>query len=100
MSSFSVFDSKGGEIVGPKASPAHNKTISTILKFDRDTSGNIQSVSSYRWFWLREDQRGEPYLGMVREREESGGRLKPIIPLGDICKGKISFQRSKQVLYF
>ena len=33
MSSFSVFDSKGGEVVGPKASPTHNKTKSKIHIF-------------------------------------------------------------------
>ena len=41
---------------------------------------------------------------MIREREDSGlwnyGRLKSIIPHGDICKGKISFQRCLHVISF
>ena len=64
MYSFLVFDSKGAEVLGPKAISTHNNTKSTNLKFKilgryRDSSGSIQLVSSYKWFWLWEDQKGE-----------------------------------------
>jgi len=43
-------------------------------------------------------------MGMVREREESGlwseGRLKSIIPQGDIGKGKISCKSSFHLVSF
>ena len=75
MSSFLVFDSKGEEFRGPKASIILQGTKV------RSCSNDLQVV-------------------MVREREDSGlwiglcnGEnlwLKSIIPHGDFCKGKIS----------
>jgi hypothetical protein len=41
-----MFDSKGKEVVGPKASPTHNNTKSTNFKRYHDTSESIQLVSS------------------------------------------------------
>ena len=83
MSFFLVFGSKGGEFVGSKAS-----TINIGPKADHN---NLQVV-------------------MVREKEDSGlwislckGEnlwLKSIIPYGDFCKGKISFQRCLHVISF
>jgi len=64
-----MFDSKGGEVVGPKASPTHNNTkihkfkILEDFKLYQDTSGNIQLVSSHKWFWLWDVEKikgGEP----------------------------------------
>ena len=70
MSSFPVFDSKGGEIVGPKGSP-----IITKYKSEWSKKGRIVDYG-------------------VR------GRPKSIMPLKDIWKGKISFQRFSQVVSF
>ena len=70
MSSFLVFYSKGGEFVGPKASP-----IIIIYKWDWSEKGRILDYG-------------------VR------GRLKSIMPHGDICKGKISFQRYLHMVFF
>ena len=46
MSSFSVFDSKGGEVVGPKASSTHNNTKSIDFKFLEDT---MIQVVTFNW---------------------------------------------------
>ena len=70
MSSFSVFDSKGGEFVGPNASP-----IIIIYKRQWSEKGRIVDYG-------------------VR------GRIKSIMPHGDIYKGKISFQRCLHVVCF
>ena len=70
MSSFLVFDSKGGEFIGPKASP-----IIIIYKLLWSKKGRIVDYG-------------------VR------GRLKSIMPHGDIYQGKISFQRYLHVVSF
>ena len=63
MSSFPVFDSKGGEIVGPKGSP-----IITKYKSEWSKKGRIVDYG-------------------VR------GRLKSIMPLGDKLQGQDKFTK-------
>ena len=66
MSYFSVFDSKGGEVVIPKASPTHNNTKSTNLKSLEDTMIQVEAFNwyeAYKWLWLWDDQRGRTSFG-------------------------------------
>jgi hypothetical protein len=55
MSSFLVFDSKGGEIVGTKESPTHTKSTKSI--FFIFSSGTLIQVEAsigyqaYKWLW-------------------------------------------------
>jgi hypothetical protein len=59
MSSFLVFDSKGGEFEGPKASPTYNKYQNHKLKIFNLTSG-------IEWrrilFWEVVQEKGESRL--------------------------------------
>ena len=70
MSSFLEFDSKEGEFVGSKASPI---------------------IITFNWYW---SEKGRIVGYGVR------GRLKSIMPHGDIYKGKISFQGCLHVVSF
>ena len=114
MSSFSMFDSKGGEVVGPKANPTHNNTkIHKFKIFGRFQNGtNIQVVtfnwcqatSGFGYEMLRRSKGENPKW----EWSEKGrkvdygvrGRLKSIIPQGDIGKGKISCKSSFHLVSF
>jgi hypothetical protein len=48
ISSFSVFDSKGGEFVGPKASPPHNKYQNPQIQIFQD----CKWYQAYKWHWM------------------------------------------------
>jgi len=49
VSSFLVFDSKGAEVLGPKAILTHNNTKSTNLKFNFLEDTVIQ-VEAFNWY--------------------------------------------------
>ena len=77
MSFFSVFDSKGEEFRGPKAS-----------------INNLQVVM------VRERKNSGLWVSLCNEENLYKARLISIIPHGDICKGKISFYIILQVISF
>ena len=82
MSSFSVFDFKGGEICRTKSKPDHNN-LQVVMIREREDSGLWISLCN-----------GENLL------KDQKARLKSIMPHGDICKGKISFKRCLHVVPF
>jgi hypothetical protein len=95
MSSFSVFDSKGGEVVGPKTSPTHNNTKLKFLNFKwyHDTSGSIQLVSIMQVVWLWEDQRERTLFGNGLRKGgmwimELGGGLSPYYYTGTCARAR------------
>ena len=77
MSSFLVFDSKGGEFRGPKAS-----------------INNLQVVM------VRESEDSGLWISLCNGENLYEARLKSIIPHGDNCKGKMSFYVVLQVVSF
>ena len=66
VSSFLVFDSKGAEVLGPKAISTHNNTKSTNLNFLEDTMIQVKTFNwyqAYKWLWLWDDERGRTSFG-------------------------------------